>query len=421
MSPFVPIVLNQAATVLLGLVYMRLVTHFVPVTVYGTYNVFLTLTQIGVMITHSGLSNHATRYWQRESGGSGIYARFLGRTSLGLLRYLIPGLLVVVLGLHWTNPSVEWLWAFPLLVVSNLALALNQIATGSLNAERSFWKVFFLTFFGTAARTGLPIGVALLTAMMFPALTVGFYLHALCILGILIILFSWVQKSPAPSKERIEKWQYELKVYGRPFILLGIGAWFLLSADRWISLTFFGEEKSGLFATAAALGMILPNMVMAGMMQWVFPSIFHKADLAKTPQDWRSIAVKCDQSTMMFLVLTIGGLVTLKMVAPYLVGWLIGEKYVPAFDMLVPAGFAMLASQINQFYYLLLQGQHNSAGMVKVMLTVSGLKTLGSIAAASISWAAFEGWLIASLFISLILGRMMIRKMALGRTDPGLA
>ena len=122
MRPFVPILLNQGATVILGLVYVKLVTHFVPVAVNGSYAVFLTLTQIGVMITHSGLSNHATRYWQREQSASGVYARFLGLESLSLLKYLIPILLVLALGLHWKDTGGGWLWAFPLLIVSNLAL-----------------------------------------------------------------------------------------------------------------------------------------------------------------------------------------------------------------------------------------------------------------------------------------------------------
>ena len=72
----------------------------------------------------------------------------------------------------------------------------------------------------------------------------------------------------------------------------------------------------------------------------------------------------------------------------------------------------MVASQVNQFYYLLLQGQQNSAGMVRVMLIVSGIKTLGSIGTALISWSLFSDWLIASLFISGLLGRWLIRRMA---------
>ncbi|MCF7763890.1 MAG: oligosaccharide flippase family protein [Verrucomicrobia bacterium] len=412
MRPFVPILLNQGATVILGLVYVKLVTHFVPVAVNGSYAVFLTLTQIGVMITHSGLSNHATRYWQREQSASGVYARFLGLESLSLLKYLIPILLVLALGLHWKDTGGGWLWAFPLLIVSNLALGLNQVATGSLNAERSFWKVLLLTFFGTAARTFLPVGMALLTTMSFGALATGFALHGAVILILLALLFGWVIRASPPTPRQAEQWSRELRVYGRPFVWLGIGAWFLLSADRWIVLSVFGEERAGLFATAAALGIILPSMVMAGMMQWVFPTIFQMSDHAKTLEDWKRIAKRCDGATVLFLALSVGGLVVLKLVSPFLVGWLIGERYIPAFAMLVPAGLAMVASQVNQFYYLLLQGQQNSAGMVRVMLIVSGIKTLGSIGTALISWSLFSDWLIASLFISGLLGRWLIRRMA---------
>src|SRR5207249_6678752 len=67
MRPFVPILCNQVAALLLGIVGMKLVSTFIPPALNGYYALFITLTQIGVLVTHSGVSNHATRYWQRES------------------------------------------------------------------------------------------------------------------------------------------------------------------------------------------------------------------------------------------------------------------------------------------------------------------------------------------------------------------
>src|SRR4030095_13424287 len=81
--------------------------------------------------------------------------------------------------------------------------------------------------------------------------------------------------------------------------------------------------------------------------------------------------------------------------------------------MIFSAGLIMLNSQINQFYYLLLQGQHNSAGMVWVMLIVAAIKTLGGIIAAARSWEAFLGWLMVAPLVCGWVGRTIILHMTL--------
>ena len=108
MRPLVPILCNQAATLLLGLAGMKLISSLVPPAVNGAYGLFVALTQIGLLITHSGLSNHAMRYWPRERVRGGEYVAFLWSASWRLSAWLVPILLVVVLG-RWAY-SREWIW-----------------------------------------------------------------------------------------------------------------------------------------------------------------------------------------------------------------------------------------------------------------------------------------------------------------------
>jgi O-antigen/teichoic acid export membrane protein len=417
MRAALPIILNQAVTLALGLVSLKLINRLVPPDVYGAYVLFLTLTQVGTLLTHSGLSNHATRYWQRENQRAGAYVRFLAAASARVLLPLTLLLLAITIGLAAARQELIWVWIFPLLLVSNAALALNLVGTGALNADQSFWKVFWLTQLGNAGRTFLPILFALATQMNFVALSAGFTLHGVLILAGLAAWFIAASKTPKPEAESEQQWIRELKDYGRPYALLGAGAWLLQFADRWVVEGFYGEEPAGQFALAASLGTIIPTMVMPALMQWVFPCIFRRADSAKSPSDWIELAKSCDRMTAAFLFISIAGLLALWAASPWLVGWLISEKYVPALTMLVPAGFAALTSQVNQFYYLLLQGQHDSASMVKVMLVVSGVKTLGSIVAAAMSLPVLMSWLILSVAVGGCLGRWLIRRVALTRTQ----
>src|SRR6267142_7248401 len=116
MRLLVPIALNQLLTVLLGLVGVKLISTFVPPAVNGPYSLFLTLTQLGVLLTHSGIVNHASRYWQREQVKGGTYLRFLWSATLRTVVYLAPVLLLISFVLLWCGDEPAWKWSFlPLL------------------------------------------------------------------------------------------------------------------------------------------------------------------------------------------------------------------------------------------------------------------------------------------------------------------
>lgn len=418
MRPLVPILCNQAATLLLGLAGMKLISSLVPPAVNGAYGLFVALTQIGLLITHSGLSNHAMRYWPRERVRGGEYVAFLWSVSWRLSAWLVPILLVVVLG-RWAY-SREWIWLalLPFLILGNLAVAIGTVANGLFNADQSPWKVMILSVGTTLARTFVPVLIASATAMSLGMLTVGYTLHGAIVIGLVVGLARDLPPRVTPAPAQFEAWRRELRDYGRPFALLGVGAWLLQNVDRFIVERFFGLDQAGLFQLALGLGAILPTLGVNVFMQLFFPGIFARCDAARSAEDWRAIARRCDGLTAAFLALTLGGLVVLHAAAPWLVGPLISAKYAAAVPMVFGAGCALLAAQANQFQYLLLQGQHNSAGMVKVMLLVAGVKTAGSIAAAAVSWPVFLGWQAASVPLCAVLGRQLIRRLALGN-DAG--
>ncbi len=413
MRSLVPIVANQLMMLLLGLVGVKLITRLVPPDVNGLYTLFVSLTQIGPLITHSGITNHASRYWQREGNHAWIYARFLWTESWRGLRLLVPIVVLTVLIRALKDGNWIWCWLLPLLVVSNLALALNGIGSLVLNAAQRPWQMLLLSTVGNATRVLAPLGFAWMTTMSLGMLSVGYTLHGILIIGLLLALFHKAIGASKPDAARSVYWHQELKDYGGPFMLLGVGAWLLQYADRWIVEQSFGSAQAGLFGVALQLGGIIPTMAVGVLMQLYFPGIFQKSDHARTPDDWRTIARQCDRITIGFVALTLAGLLTLHLVAPMFTGWLIDDKYAAALPMLAAAGLVMLAALGNQFYYLLLQGQHNSSAMVKVMLMVAGLKTLASAVAAALSWNTFMVWLWLSPLVCMAVGRTMILRLAL--------
>ena len=313
--------------------------------------------------------------------------------------------------------DLVWLWLLlPFGLLSNFALVLQAIGVGVLTAEKRLWHVLWINLLAAGARICLPVGIALAVGMTFPALSFGFAVHGAIVVALVLGWFRFAWGAAPPSSEIAETWRRELREYGRPFLWLGVGSWLFLYADRFIVESFFGKSQSGLFGYAANIGAMIPFLVSGGLMQLVFPRIFRQSDEARSASDWQRIARYCDAATLAFVLLTVAGLLLFAQVGPFLVGPLIDPKYSVSVAMVLPAGFATAALQINQFYGLLLQGRHNSAALVKVTLLISALKTAGSIVAASISWEAFLNWLIVSFLASGLVGGLLLRRAA--RTTP---
>jgi len=414
MRRLVPIVVNQFGAFVFGIIGIKLLSWLVPPAINGVYQVyFLTLAQIAVQITHPGLINFTSRYWQRERSQASQFVRFLWVRSWINLQLLAPLLGVLVAAVALGLGDLQWLWCLPMLVLANWVIALNAAATLALNADERHWAICALNSTAAATRALLPLALAYALGATFLVLGLGFALHALLLGACVLWLFRAAWRASPPSTDANRQWLQQLRRYGRPFAWLGLGGWLLQFADRWAVALFFGEDQAGLFALASNLGGYVPTLALAGLMQGVFPAVFRQADAATTADDWRRLARHCDAFTLVFLALAVGGLACLHGVAPHLVGWLIDARYERSLVMIFAGGLAMVTSQVNQFQYLLLQGQHNSAAMVRVMLTLAGIKTAGSLVAAAISWPAFLWWLVISMPVSAWLGRHLIRKVAL--------
>lgn len=418
-SRLIPVVLGQLISLGLGLLGTRWITRWVPPEVNGVYQVqFLTLCQFGLLLTHPGLVNHASRYWARErsAGRGGPYLRFLWREFWNRWPWLSV-ILAGCCGILWgLRGHVAWLALIPVLVLVNIVVALQSAAVFVVNVGERHWQLLALNSIAALARALLPVGAVMVLGLGVVQLGLGYGAHAVAVLMVIWMILRSERSEDADKQagsEWSQRWMGELASYGRPFLILGIGNWFLQFADRWVVSLLFGEERAGLFATASNLAGYGPNVVMAALMQLVFPSVFRAADEARSLPEWRTIAGRLDRCTGLFLGMTLVGLVVLSWIGPWLLGWLIDRRYEPSMGMLLPAGLAVATVQINQFQFLLLQGQHNSSGMVRVMLGVATLKTVGSVlAGAMFGWNGLMVWLSVSVVLCGWFGRQQIRSIA---------
>lgn len=384
-----------------------------PRAVFGDYGLALTLGQVGVLLTHSGLINHTIRYWQREQDRADAYLRFLLRRTLRLSLPLCAVLLPVSAFLALARGDSSWLAVFPLLVLANLAVAAFQVASMALNAGERHWSLLALSALTNGARAVLPVACALVGGATLLVLSAGLALHGAVFALAALPLFAPLLRPAPVEPAREEGWRRELRDFGRPFVLIGVGGWLLQSADRWIVALRFGAEQAGLFNLATSLAAVVPALAVGGLMQVVFPGFLRGADAARSPGDWRALARRCDLFTALVLAAGLGGLLALHAAGPWLLGWLIAPRYADSLPLLLPAGCASMAAQANQFQYLLLAGRENSRAMVKVMLAVASARTLGCLLAAAWSLPAFLAWVVVSTPLVAVAGRVLARRAAL--------
>lgn len=414
MGRVVPILLNQVVGLVLGLSGVVLMTRWVSTEVYGNYQVhFISLCQVGILLTHPGIVNHASRYWSREQGRAGEYAQFLWRESWSKMPLLLLLAALAMCMVSWKERSPWWLAIVPVMAFCNVVLALEATAKMVANVAEQHWRLFWLNVVGSAARVAIPLVMVMIAGASFSSLWSGFFVHAALVCGLIYWgKRAWMQNS-SNAESGIARWRTELVEYGTPFIWLGVGNWLLQFADRWLISLVLGESKAGLFSTASGLSAYVPNVILGAMMQWVFPSIFNACDQAKGASDWREIASRCTRWTVGFVGISLSGLLLLQWVGPRWMRDLLGREYWESWTMVFASGMAAMTLQINQFYFLLLQGQHNSVGMVKVMMVVAGVKTLGSAVTLLAGWDWFLLWLCLSMPLCGWLGRVMIFDLAL--------
>jgi O-antigen/teichoic acid export membrane protein len=417
MRQLAPIFLNQGLSLILGVAGIKLIAAFVPPEVNGPYTLFLTLIQLGAIVTHSGLINHITRYWQREQSRCRVYARFIwGRTWLASIP--LAGLLAVLLPLAIRPASLHgWLGVLALLWISNIGFCFWTLANVALNANERHWCYLGLGGLGNGTRAVLPGVMAWLGGGALIWVCSGFALHAGMMALVVCILYLRLGVKPAITPGLRQPWMEELKRFGRPFILIGVGGWALQSADRWVVSIFFGDAMAGQFGMATSMASVIPTMAASSLMQWSFPKIFRKADQAQTADDWIRLRRDCDRIALLFLGVALLGLLLLWWLGPWLVPWLITPRYERSLRLVIPAGAGFAVLPLTQFFFLLLQGQHNSASIVRIMLMVALAKTAGSCLAAWISWPFLMGWLALSLLVCGGLGRFLVfRAAASGQT-----
>ena len=173
-------------------------------------------------------------------------------------------------------------------------------------------------------------------------------------------------------------------------------------------VAFFGPAATGFFALAGNLALLVTAMLGTVFLQYFQPGFF--ASASEDPARRRALARHVDHVAAAYTVMALIGLVAVRMVAPLLIGSLIGENYRPALAWLIPAGGFAVAVATGLFFHSLLLAGKRERACGRVDLTSALVLVAGSLGAASAGESWFLRWLTLTPVIPWIVNRPLARR-----------
>ncbi|MFT3868297.1 MAG: oligosaccharide flippase family protein [Nibricoccus sp.] len=394
-----PITLGQIVGLLCGLGGVKMASRFVSPADYGAYGVFLSFTPLGMWVVHAGLIKFVARHWA-GSPNRGALLREVIEASFKKLPWLALATLGAALAMNATGFIKIW----PALFISASLLSIGLLAQTALQAERSHWTDFGISTVGSLSRSFLPPLLYVAAGSSLGFLETGFCAHTVLFASGFLYLWSRYKSTGTSDGSR----QLSTVYAGQLFVMLSLAGWLLTAVNRWIVAGFFGQEKAGYFTLAGNLTQIATSMFSLVVVQYFQPGLF--AMYGEQSEQRRLLARRLDLIAAGFCLCSLAGVVALHLIAPWLVGPLINEKYRPALGAIMPAGFFSVAILTAQFYHTLLLAGRRERACGPVDVTNALLLTAGGLIGAIFGERYFFDWLLISPLLPWLVTRQLARR-----------
>lgn len=396
-SRILPIILTQGFGIACGVFGVKLATFYVAPDDYGRFGIFGTLAPLGVAVVYAGLVRYVARFWAAADHAA---MRQTVRQAAG--RKIFWLVLVSVLAAVVANGDGWWRVA-PFLLVSALALAVGTLAQNALQASRENWRDSGVAGFSSLLRSFAPTLCYVLAGGGMVALYTGFVLHAI---GFAVAAL-WALRSVPAQRQDTPPPPLTSAYDGPLFTLLAAADWVIFGLNRWVVAFFYGATAAGFFSLAANLAVIVPSIMSAFVWQYFQPRLFSQPH--ETTEERQRLAAKIDRVAAFVAAGTIAGLLLLRAVVPWLMGLVIGPKYAPSLDYVLPAGAFLVATSTAMIFGIMLQAGGRASACGRVGLTHSAVLAVGCIASAWVGAECFSIWLLCSPVVPWLVSRPLAR------------
>ena len=243
-----------------------------------------------------------------------------------------------------------------------------QMATTALQAEERYWASFAGSAIGSATRSFLPPLFATVAGASLLALNTAFALHAVVAAAttLLFLRGAWRRTGGISSEAR-----EALPKMVHAFIGVGLCAWLVAAAPRWVAATALTSEALGYFVLAGNLTLIIPASFVTIAQGYSFPALF---DAARAGADDRKLRRLTIWPLAIVMLGSQAALVALALAAHWLIGPIIDARYAAATSWLLATGGATLAITSIGFFHNLLLARNREADCLRLSLLSGGLR-----------------------------------------------
>ena len=405
-SRLLPIALGQAAGLAAGIAGVSLVTRWVAPADYGVYGIFASFVPLGYGVVFIGLVKFVTRQWRETADRRG-----LAGDVIGALAQKTGWLIVPAVGAAWFAPEGARSWFAAALFFSAVVMGLVQLGQAALQAERAHWRDCAAMIGITGSRSLLPPLLYVATGWGVRAMLLGFCAHALIALA--SVAATLRRPTRAAEADPRSRPRLTTDYAGQRFVVLALVNWGLLGTGRWTVTFFFGREAAGYFTLASNIGLILPAMLGAMLLQWRQPVWFEQA-VTTSP---RKVASDVDRFAALYTVAALGATLALRAAMPWLTGTLVDARYEGAAEFVLATGFFVAAVTLCGFYHALLIALRQEAACTRADLAGAGVLIGGAVGSAALGLEWLKGWLLVSPTVPWLVNRHIARAAA-NRADP---
>lgn len=402
---FVWIGLGQAATVLGGIVGVRLLTHALNPGQYGKLALGLTMAGLVTQLTMGPLGQGVLRFFgaAQECGEFRAYLNGVWKLLMQAC-FLVAGLAGLIMTGLWVAGQTDWIdlliAAFIFALVSGLSLALNSIQ----NAARQRAIVAWHQALGQWLRPLLAVGLILGLGTFSSIAMMGYVLAAMIVLISQFLFFrhtfSGEFSSKFPSRlPDAKKWAGKIQNYAWPFMTWGLFSWGQQSSDRWALQTFNLTQDVGYYQVLSQLGYYPIILLIGVFVQFLQPILFNLTGDASDPKRVKRAQRLNYYAILAFVILTLLGAGLAFLLHPWIFVWLVAAEY-RGVSLLLP--------------WMVLSGGLFASGEMAALLLMSGIDTkiliVPKIATAVIGimlnlvgayWLGLQGVVLASFGFSL--------------------
>lgn len=344
------IVAGQIATIVAGLVLVRVLTEYLDPDQYGQLALGLTVAGLVNQVIMGGITNGISRFYTIAAEKCDMVAYL--RACRRLLGYATGAVVVVALvmiaGLFFLGYS-RWV---PLAVGALLVSVFNSYNASLSGIQNAARHRGIVAFHGTLD-AWLKILLAFVMIWVFgrssTSVVFGF---ALSTLLVNVSQFTFLRRMPLQQREMpatTTDWSRQMWAYSWPFSTWGLFTWCQQTSDRWALQTFASTGNVGLYAVVFQLGYAPIGMATGMATSFLGPILYQRSGSAADSNRNNDVHNLAWRITVLCLTMTAFAFVITWLLHNWIFHLLVAEKYATASGLLpwlILAGGLFAAGQV---------------------------------------------------------------------------